>query len=227
MTVATVIALVWLVVLAGLVVEAWAGDREVTTAVDVNPVPVVIVPGARVFPDGRPSTALADRLDAAIALNRSGLAGHVLVSGDNADAVYNEPVAMRQYLLDAGLDEGAITLDYAGLDTWDTCRRAVEQFGVARAVVVTQHQYGARTGALCGRAGIDTTVLTVDPPRQRGQARFLALARENLAKVKAVHDLVRRPPAYHGGPYIGLVGSVDMPPGGHPPDWDWSEVPAG
>jgi vancomycin permeability regulator SanA len=113
-------------------------------------------------------------------------------------------------------------LDYAGLDTWDTCLRAAEQFGVERAVALTQHRYAPRTAALCRRAGIDVTVLSVDPPRQRLGARVRAVGRENLAKVKAVHDLVRRPPARHGGPFIGLVGSVDMPPGGHPPDWDYA-----
>ncbi len=198
-------------------------DRVFDDAAAIPAKPVVIVPGAGVFSDGQPSLTLQDRLDGALTLVEGGKAERVLVSGDNRVVTYNEPVAMRNALVDAGVDPALVTLDYAGLDTWDTCVRAVEQFGVTEAVVVTQRRYADRTAALCARAGIDVAVLAVDPPAfQRRLGKVLRQTRETAAKVKAVADMALTPAPTHGGPFIGLVGSVDMPEGGHPPDWDWA-----
>ena len=215
------IALCCIVGLSGAVI-AHRSQGVIHTGVDTVPDrSVVIVPGARVFPSGSPSLMLEDRLDAALALHASDRVEHVLVSGDNRESHYNEPVAMRNHLVAAGLDAVDVTLDYAGLDTWDTCLRAREQFGVTDAVVVTQHRHAQRTAALCRAAGIDAVVLAVDHPAQRRTTQIRNEVREALAKVKAWADIVRHPPARHGGPRVGLVGSVGMPAGGHPPDWNW------
>jgi vancomycin permeability regulator SanA len=190
--------------------------------VDAVPAGVVaIVPGTFVFEDGTPSPTLAARLDGARQLYQAGQISHILVSGDNSDEHYNEPVVMRNELVANGVPAADVSLDYAGLDTWDTCRRAVEQFAMTRAVVVTQRLYAPRTAALCRSAGLDVVVLAVDPPSQGLPTRFRLGAREAMAKVKALRDIVTTPPAKHGGPTIGLVGSVGMPVNGHPPDWNW------
>lgn len=185
--------------------------------------PVAIVPGARVFPDGRPSLTLQNRLDAGRHLYESGVVDHLLVSGDNREANYNEPAAMRDALVAAGVPAEDVSIDYAGLDTWDTCQRAAEQFGVTKAVLVTQERYAKRSAALCKTAGIETAVLAIEAPVfQRRSTGFRRSSREVLAKVKAAVDMTIGTEATHGGPAIGLVGSVGMPPGGHPPDWDWT-----
>jgi vancomycin permeability regulator SanA len=222
-----VIAILSVLGLAGAVIAERAEGLVVT---DLGAVPArstVIVPGARVEPDGQPGLNVGDRLAAAAALIDRGTVDHVLVSGDNRESHYNEPVAMRNWLVDsAGIDPADVTVDYAGLDTWDTCRRANEQFGVAEAVVVTQDLYANRTAALCTAAGIETVVLAVDSPHQPLPTRSRLRLRERLAAVKGWRDIVRRPLPHHGGPYIGLVGSIGMPEGGHPPDWDWQATPS-
>lgn len=182
---------------------------------------VVIVPGALVFPGGTPSLMLQGRIDAGVELYTMGAVDHVLMSGDNSEVRYNEPVVMRNRAVDLGVPAADVSLDYAGLDTWDTCIRAREQFGVTSAVIVTQHLYADRTAALCEAAGIDIAVLSLDPPQLQTSTRVRGVLRETLAKVKAWGDVLRQPDAQFGGPYLGLVGSVDMPEGGHPPDWDW------
>lgn len=233
------LAVIWIVVLAGTMVAARADGSIVTaddpaSGADLETSPeistdigldvgaeTVIVPGARVLSDGRPSTSLRDRLDAALVLYRDGRVANILVSGDNRESTYNEPAAMRDYLVDAGVPAEDVTVDYAGLDTWDTCLRAVEQFGVADAVIVTQDRHAHRTGALCRTAGIEISVLALPAPDLSFRRNLTADTRETLAKVKAWHDIVRRPTARHNGPFVGLVGSVGMPEGGHPPDWNW------
>lgn len=170
---------------------------------------VAIVPGARVGSSGRPSLALRQRLDGAADLFESGSVSHILVSGDNGQEQYNEPVAMQQYLRGLGIPSEAITLDYAGFDTWDTCIRAKEQFGVGDALVVTQPRHAERTAALCQRAGIDTTVTTTADYAFRTSTQVQADVRERLAVVKALGDIIGTPTAHHGGPFVGLIGSDD------------------
>ena len=94
------------------------------TVESVPPAPVALVLGARVFPSGTPSPFLAARLDLAHRLYQAGKVRVVLVSGDNMAVEYNEPDAMRGYLIDAGMPPEAVVADYAGFDTYDSCARA-------------------------------------------------------------------------------------------------------
>ncbi|MGF1597025.1 MAG: vancomycin high temperature exclusion protein [Acidimicrobiales bacterium] len=215
------IAVLCVVGLSGAVIAHRAEGRIVVDPTAVPERPVVIVPGARVLPSGEPGPIVEDRLAAAADLVGRGITAHVLVSGDNRTSHYNEPVVMRNWLADqAGIDPDDVTLDYAGFDTWDSCVRARDQFGVDEAVVVTEHRYARRTAALCDAAGIDVIVLAIDSPPQPAQTSGRLWLRERLAAIKAWSDIARHAPAHHGGPFVGLVGSADMPEGGHPPDWN-------
>ncbi len=219
---AATIGVVTVIGLSGAVVAHRAEGRIIDAPTTVAPATAAIVPGATIFPDGTPSLTVQDRLDGALLLYELGTVDHILVSGDNREEHYNEPVAMRNALVAEGVPPEAVSLDYAGLDTWDTCIRAREQFGLTDAVIVTQQRYAPRTAALCSAAGIDIQVLAVEPPAfQRRTTKVLRQTRETMAKVKAFGDIIRTPPARHGGPAIGLVGSRNMPENGHPPDWDW------
>lgn len=219
--IAGLLSLLVVITLASVVI-GWAANGQVAEdPADVSPAPVVIVPGARVFSNGVPSLVVRDRVEAAVALYDAGIVAHLLVSGDNSVDHYNEPVVMRDLAVELGVPASDITIDYAGFDTWDTCLRAHEQFGVTAAVFVTQRRYASRAAALCEAADIAATVLAIDPPPLRTTQRLRAGIREPLAKVKAVGDLLRKPSAHFGGPFVGLVGSEAMPDGGHPPDWNW------
>ena len=116
--------------------------------------PVAIVFGAGLW-NGEPSPYLAHRLDAAAALYDRGTVRAVLVTGDNSRHDYDEPDAMRAYLLRHGVPAHKIVSDYAGFDTWDSCSRAHRIFGVDRAVLVSQGFHIRRALALCTAAGVD------------------------------------------------------------------------
>jgi SanA protein len=68
------------------------------------------------------------RIEATKELFERGKIKHILVSGDNSQASYNEPEYMKQALMKAGVPESAITLDYAGFRTLDSIVRAKEVF---------------------------------------------------------------------------------------------------
>lgn len=118
---------------------------------------VVLVLGAQVAPGGtRPMPFLRGRLDTAADLIRAGHAAVILVSGDAAGGSGNETAVMAGYLTgDRGIDPTRVVADPYGLDTYDSCLRARQVFGVTRALVVTQSYHLARAVALCRHVGID------------------------------------------------------------------------
>ena len=113
----------------------------------------------------------------------------LLMSGDNHTASHDEPGAMRSYGIAHGVPAAAITLDYAGFDTYDSCYRARHIFGVKSAVVVTQGYHAPRAVYLCRSVGVDADALTVPDWGRVPAAKMVHYqAREVLADVKAVWD---------------------------------------
>ena len=195
----------------GLVIDGDPHDLDelaLALAEDDRVSVVVIVPGARVFSDGRPSRPLADRLHAGAAVFDRGLAGHVLVSGDNRVRHYDEPTIMRREAHLRGVPLSDISVDYAGFDTWDTCIRAREVFGADRVVFVTQQRYANRSASLCRAAGLDVVVLAIpNPPRYPRGVWLRAVAREPVAAVKGLFEVLTKPDPTFGGAFEGLEGS--------------------
>ena len=127
------------------------------TASDGPRADVVLVLGAQVAPGGtEPMPFLRGRLDTAAALVADGYAAVILVSGDANGSSGNETEVMRSYLVGrAAVDPSRIITDPHGLDTYDSCARAKEVFGVSRALLVTQPYHLARAVALCRHLGVD------------------------------------------------------------------------
>jgi vancomycin permeability regulator SanA len=215
--------IVALAAMAAALTTAVAADAHIVRAADglsyddVPAVPVrtvAIVFGAMVGPDGLPSPALTDRLRGAVELYRAGRVGHLLMTGDNRRPDYDEVTVMRAWAIAAGVPADAITRDYAGLDTYDSCLRARTVFGVRDAVLVTQAYHLPRALYLCRDQGIDAVGLAVADwqhhPERSGTVypRDMQVGytvREWLARVNATVDarLLHRGPAIPG-PYEGL-----------------------
>jgi vancomycin permeability regulator SanA len=151
--------------------------------------PVALVLGAGI-PGDRVSSMLARRLDIAADLYREGRVRVLLLSGDNSRAGYDEPTVMRAYLVAHGVPANVTVLDYAGFDTWDSCVRAKDVFGVRRLTVVTQNFHIPRAVTLCRMAGIETFGVGDDSTvRWRTTTYYLAL-REFGATAKGFLDSV-------------------------------------
>jgi vancomycin permeability regulator SanA len=159
---------------------------------DVPAAPVALVLGAQVYPDGTPSAFLAGRLDLAKRLYDAGKVKVILVSGDNMAPEYNEPDAMRGYLVAAGVPADRVVADYAGFDTYDSCVRAKLIFGVRDLVVVTQSYHLPRAVATCRALGLQASGVGDDTARQYTAGWRKGAARDQLACVKTVIDLTTR-----------------------------------
>ncbi|MDM7829756.1 SanA/YdcF family protein [Cellulomonas edaphi] len=192
-------AAVVLVLLAPLLVVQGVGLAHTRSLGDVPDTPVALVLGAGLRPDGSPSTYLRRRLDAAVSLYERGAVQVVLVSGDNGTTTHDEPGAMRDYLLQAGIRADRIVLDAAGFDTHDSCVRAHEVFGVRSAVVLTQDYHLPRALFSCAAAGMDVTGAPVSASSVQPRQAVAWRLREIPASYKAAWDaLVGRAPAAGG-----------------------------
>jgi len=114
--------------------------------------PTALVLGAEVYPGGRPSPALANRLDVAIDLVRLGRVRTLLMSGGKG---MFEIGAMRAYAIARGVRADAILLDAGGERTLASCVQARDTFRALRILVVSQEQHVARAVYTCRRLGLD------------------------------------------------------------------------
>lgn len=180
-------------------VRAMAAGR-VSDVASAPTVPVAVVLGAGVNPDGSPSPYLKSRLDLAYDLYQDGTVRAILVSGDNSVAHYDEPTAMRRYLIARGVPERQVIADFAGFDTYDTCVRAKKIFGVDQAIMISQRYHVYRAVATCRAVGVDAHGVGDETGRQHARVWQLGVVREKAANLKMVWDLItRRTPTL--GPY--------------------------
>lgn len=167
---------------------------------------VVLVLGAGVRPDGQPSAFLRGRLDVAADLVQAGKATVILVSGDNGEKYYNEPKAMKRYLVEQrGIPAKKVVEDFAGFDTYDSCVRAKQIFGVTSLTLVTQDYHLPRAVATCRMVGVDTegvgdqTAKVISPRTWR-----YGLVREWPAAWKTAFDVISRRTPTLGQPESGV-----------------------
>ncbi|RZU48918.1 vancomycin permeability regulator SanA [Krasilnikovia cinnamomea] len=189
---------------------ARAGADGHVYAVDAVPAaPVALVLGAQVDPGGVPSPFLAARLEIARQLYADGKVGAILVSGDHGRWEYNEPGAMFHWLVDHGVPSQQIVLDHAGFDTYDSCARASQIFGVRQAIVVTQSYHIDRAVALCRHLGVDASGVGDDTVRIYRQPWLHSATRERGAVVKALFDVASgRDPVFLGRQETGVEAAL-------------------
>ena len=156
---------------------------------------VAIVYGARVYPSGRLSAMLQDRVDTAIALYEAGNVQKLLFSGDNRTDQYNEPAAMMAYAIARGVPAEDIQPDYGGRRTYDTCYRAKHIFQLDAAVLVTQAFHLPRALFICDQLGMETTGVIADRRQYDPRSITWSESREVPALVLALRDVILRFPA--------------------------------
>ena len=148
----------------------------------------VLVLGAGVYGDGEPTLLLEGRLRTALELYRSGRVRWILVSGDNRHATYNEPQAMRRWLMRQGVPPLHIVSDYAGVRTWDSLRRAQAVFGQRQLVIVTSDFHLPRALYLAERMGLRAWGVAAPSTARTWHRRLRLWTREYVARHLALWD---------------------------------------
>jgi SanA protein len=128
-----------------------------------------------------------NRIDAAAELFFTGKVEFLLVSGDNSVIEYNEPVKMKTDLIEKGIPEEKIFLDYAGFRTLDSIVRSREIFGQEKITVISQEFHNERAVFIALSKDIDAVGYNaVDVSRTGGLKTNI---REVFARVKMMIDL--------------------------------------
>lgn len=187
------VAAVAAVALAGSVTFVRVAARGgISTEETVPDTPVALVLGALVYPDGTPSPFLTRRLEVARRLYDAGRVQTIIVSGDGMAPEYDEPLAMRRYLLRAGVPPERVVVDGGGFDTYHSCVRARQVFGVSEVVLVSQDYHLPRAVATARCVGLSAVGVGDRASRRSSRPYLTGVSRDQLACVKTVLDLVVR-----------------------------------
>lgn len=143
-----------------------------------------VVFGARVWDDGTPSDALADRVDESIRLYREGRVHHLVMSGGiDRRNHHSEPEVMRARAEAAGVPREAILLDEGGDTTKASVTnvaRLLRERGLATALVVTHYYHEPRCKMLFDRSGVRAFTVPATMKRRLLKEPYF-VAREVLA----------------------------------------------
>lgn len=162
---------------------------------------------AKHLASGRLNYYFTYRIEAAAALYLSGKLDYIVVSGDNSRKDYNEPEDMKMALIEKGIPEEKIYLDYAGFRTLDSVYRMKEIFGQDEFTIISQPFHNERAVYIANHLDLKTIAFNAqDVTRHYG---FKTLIREKFARVKVLLDnLISKKPKYLGEPIE--IGSQDI-----------------
>ncbi len=170
------------------VVSAKAEPYITDSLEEVKPAKVAVLLGTSQFlSNGQKNQYFEFRMNAAAELYNSGKVKYILVSGDNRQRNYNEPVAMQSALMKRGIPVENIVLDYAGFRTLDSMVRAREVFGQRGFVVVSQKFHNERAVFIAHKKGIEAYGYNARDVEVR--VGFKTRVREVLARTKMMLDL--------------------------------------
>ena len=191
-------ALAGAVAAAGIVVLAPAATARLATVGTRHPIAsdrftradAALVLGARVWPDGRPSRFLRERVVTGVRLYRRGLVRRIIMSGAADDSSgHGEPAVMRELAEAAGVPADAIVEDPLGVDTYSSCIRARDVYDARSVIVATQEFHLPRAVWLCERLGVEAQ--GAYPPQILTEHTVRGHVREVAATAKALIDLAR------------------------------------
>ncbi|MBI1189129.1 MAG: hypothetical protein GC200_00385 [Tepidisphaera sp.] len=141
-----------------------------------RPADAIVVFGARVYADGSPSLAAADRVATAVSLYKQGLAPTIIMSGGPGDGPLSEPQSMKALAIRQGVPPSAILTDERGFNTLATIRNTSTALAPGARILAVSHAYHlARIKLTSDRAGLNAyTVPAAESRPLLGKPYFLA-----------------------------------------------------
>lgn len=165
----------------------------------ISPKKVALVLGTSpTLRNGQVNLYFTYRMNLAYELYKSGKVQHFVLSGDNHTAEYDEPEAMRLALLELGVPDSVLHLDYAGFRTLDSVVRLKAIFGQDDAIVVSQKFHNERAIFIAQNKGIH--LIGADAQDVGTRYGIKVQIREYLARVKCCIDLyiLHKEPHFYG-----------------------------
>lgn len=205
---AAAILFVFATAVCNIIVIAKADEYVVRfdEAAELGDIDCILVLGAGIKPDGSLSNILRERVMFAAELYFAGASPKILVSGDNSRKDYNEPDAMKDYMLERGIDERDVFADYAGFDTYDSVYRAKEIFKAKRIIIVTQDFHISRAVFIARALGLEAYGVACDTGTL-GDAPLNEI-RETAARAKYILDAIFKPKPHFLGEEIPISANA-------------------
>lgn len=158
---------------------------------DVNKLPqrkVALVLGAsKLSKRGTANMYFTYRILAAYELYKTHKVQYLLLSGDNHIEDYDEPSDMREALIQLGVPDSCIVLDYAGFRTLDSVLRCKEVFGEDSIIIVSQEFHNQRALFIANKNNIQA--IAYNAKEVNKNYSFKTKVREYFARVKCVLDI--------------------------------------
>ncbi len=152
----------------------------------------ILVLGCGVYPDGRMSDRLRDRVDVGISLYAKGFSSVLLMSGDrSADGSYDEVGAMKTAATNAGVPEDCVWIDPRGFSTYESIVRLTELYGGQKVLIVSQEYHLYRALYIAEKLGMEAYGVSADERSYRDW--FKCEVRELFARVKDIWYMQRKP----------------------------------
>jgi len=126
------------------------------------------------------------RVEAAVELFNSGKIDFILVSGDNKHLSYNEPRDFKRALVQKGIPDEKIILDYAGFRTLDSVMRAQKVFGQDSITIISQKFHNQRAIYIARKNNMKAIGYNAKDPLNKPRVYL----REYLAKTVAYFDVL-------------------------------------
>jgi len=164
----------------------------------------ILVLGAGVRDNGRPSPMLVDRLLQGIELYNNGFSDRLLMSGDHGRKEYDEVNVMKQFAIDRGIASEHVFMDHAGFSTYESLYRARDIFETERIIIVTQKYHIYRALYIADKLGLEAYGVASDPRRYAGQN--IRDLREIAARVKDYFTVIIKPTPTYLGETIPING---------------------
>jgi len=148
-----------------------------------RPVEAIVVLGTAQF-NGHPGPVLRARLDRTRAVYEQGTAPLVVVTGGRQPGdQFTEAEASRDYLIERGIPSGAILLENAGSDSWDSMQSVaalLDERGVSRVLLVSDGFHLFRVKLMARDLGLTpyATAAPDSPIREGGPSEFSYVLRE-------------------------------------------------
>ncbi len=167
---------------------------------DINTLPPrdvgMVLGTSKFYASGSLNQYYSNRIQGAADAYHQGKIKYLLVSGDNGEHNYNEPINMRKDLIKAGVPASKIVLDFAGFRTLDSVVRTRQVFDTNNFTIITQRFHCERALFIAAQKGIDAQCLAVPAPKNMMKVRV----REIFARLGALADLyiLNREPRFLG-----------------------------
>ncbi|WP_299217717.1 ElyC/SanA/YdcF family protein [uncultured Dokdonia sp.] len=177
------------VVVSNYAIESFAHGKtyDKVSTIEKNKVGLVLGT-SKMLQNGRINLYFKYRIEATVALYKAGKIDFVLVSGDNSTSSYDEPTDFKNELIEKGIPEHKIFLDYAGFRTLDSVIRAKEIFGQEKITIISQEFHNERAIYLAGKNGIEA--IGFNATDVSGRYGIKVQLREYLARTKVFLDIL-------------------------------------